>query len=285
MSFTIVLALGSMIAVAISDLVYKMVQRKSITSSSFMPYQFLSFSALVLAVWGVKVLLGGSESVVAGTWQYGLPSGIGAFVAMLLFLQSLRDGDASVNAPIFRLNFVVTVMAAFAFLGESLTVWKSVGILLAILSVLCLASPAILRKGVGNRRAFSLVLAGALLFGIVGVLSKRAIDLGSSTIALAAIQSVGFGSVAIMYAISKGAMRPSRVILRYAPVVGFLQLVFILLLFESLRRGDASVTYPITQLSFVLTAVLAVLLLKETASVSKFAGLCFAIAAVVALAL
>ena len=189
------------------------------------------------------------------------------------------------NAPIFKLNFVVTSVAAFVFLGESLTVGKTVGIILATISVLCLANLAALRKGVGVRKALSSVLLGALCFGIVGVLVKRAINLGSGTVALAAFQSLGFGACAIPYALTHSAVRPNRVTVRYAPLVGVLQLSFMLLLFASLQRGEASVTYPITQLSFVLTAVLAVLLFREKATLSKLAGLVLAIAAVIALTL
>jgi uncharacterized membrane protein len=57
------------------------------------------------------------------------------------------------------------------------------------------------------------------------------------------------------------------------------------LLFQALELGDASVAYPVVQLSFVLTAVLAVAFLGETIDRTKVGGLALAVLAVGALAL
>ena len=71
----------------------------------------------------------------------------------------------------------------------------------------------------------------------------------------------------------------------FAPGIALLQIAWSVLLFESLRIGDASISYPIVQMSFVITAILAVIFLKEEMNWSKGGGLVIAIIAVIVLGL
>jgi len=56
------------------------------------------------------------------------------------------------------------------------------------------------------------------------------------------------------------------------------------LLFESLARGEASVLVPISQMGFVVTAVIGVAFLGEPLTARKSAGLAFAVGALACLA-
>ena len=67
--------------------------------------------------------------------------------------------------------------------------------------------------------------------------------------------------------------------------MGILQLAWATLLYQSLQTGEASISFPIVQLSFVLTAILAVVFLSEVVSRGLVIGLSAASLAVVAFAL
>jgi drug/metabolite transporter (DMT)-like permease len=56
------------------------------------------------------------------------------------------------------------------------------------------------------------------------------------------------------------------------------------LLAESLARGPASTLVPITQMGFIVTASIGILVLREPVTGRKLTGLAFALAALAALA-
>ena len=61
-------------------------------------------------------------------------------------------------------------------------------------------------------------------------------------------------------------------------------LLALVLLFESLARGEASVLVPISQMGFVVTAVFGLVFLREPFTMRKSGGLAFAVAALACLA-
>ncbi len=82
---------------------------------------------------------------------WGLVTGALTFVSSYSFLRSLQapGGQVSVNAPIYRLNLVVTAILAITFLGESITWTKVVGLMLAVTAVLMLSETSL--RSLGSR--------------------------------------------------------------------------------------------------------------------------------------
>lgn len=282
MTLSILLAVGALLVGAVADLLYRVAQRRSVDTGIFLFWQSVVFS---VPLWGFALVTGKVQEITGSTWMYGLPGGLISYFALYLFVLSLRTGDASVNAPVFRLNFVVTAGGAIFLLGEAATAPKIAGIALAALSVAALLNVQALRTSAGSRRSVLTVLAAALLFGVVGILIKLALNEGSQPIPLLLVQTVAFTGSAASYLLVNRRWRPNGATRLFVPAVALLQLVWSVLLFESLALGDASVSYPIVQLSFVLTAVLAVVFLREGASRAKVGGLALAVLAVGMLAL
>ena len=79
-------------------------------------------------------------------------------------------------------------------------------------------------------------------------------------------------------------IRPSRAVLRNAPLAGVVIALAFCLMVESLARGDASVMVPVAQMGFVATSSFGFLLLREPFSIRKAAGLAAALAALATLA-
>jgi uncharacterized membrane protein len=77
-----------------------------------------------------------------------------------------------------------------------------------------------------------------------------------------------------------GDLRPNRAELGHGPICGVLLSLSFLALLMSLQTGEASVNVPINQLSFVLSAVLAALLLGERLGRRQVLGLLAAALAV-----
>lgn len=282
-STPIILAVGALLVGAVADLLYRVGQtRGGIDAGVFVFWQSVVFSGII---WAVALVTGQVNEIQVGTWLWGLPAGAMAYVGLTLFVQSLRTGDASVNAPIFRLNFVITGAGAIFLLQEPINTAKVIGTVLAIVSVISLINLSALRRAGAARNSLLMVIVGSLFFGVVGVLAKHALNEGSAAIPLILTQTVAFQAAATTYLLVTRRWRPNSTTVRYAPGIAILQLIWSVLLFQSLALGDASISYPIVQLSFVLTAVLAVVLLGEAMSRAKAGGLALAVLAVGALAL
>ena len=281
-TLAIVLALGALLVGAVADLLYRVGQTRGIDTGVFLFWQSAIFS---VGIWAGALATGQIDDIIASTWVWGLPSGLLSYVGLYLFVFSLRTGDASVNAPVFRLNFVVAAAGGILLLGESASLPKIGGIFLAIVSVLSLLNLRAVREGGAARQSLITVVAASLLFGSVGVLAKHALNEGSSAVPLILTQTVAFQSGATFYVLFTRRWRPNMPTFRYAPPISALQLVWSVLLFQALELGDASVAFPVVQLSFVLTAVLAVAFLGETINRTKVGGLALAVLAVGALAL
>ena len=173
--------MGAMIAAAIADLVYRVAQIRGIAN----PVTFLFYQSIVFAltVWTIAVFTGQIQEINTLAWVFGLPAGLISYIGLLLFVMSLREGAASINAPIFRLSFVITAAGAVIVLGESVSLSKVIGALLAIVAVLFLADLKALNTANHARlRSMYLLLPGMILFGIAGVLNAEATNQGSKTI-------------------------------------------------------------------------------------------------------
>ena len=105
------------------------------------------------------------------------------------------------------------------------------------------------------------------------MLNKEATNQGSATIPLVLVSTITFNGSSLLRMLLSRKLRPNPLTMRMAPLVGILQLSWSLLLIESLQTGDASISFPIVQLSFVLTAILAVAFLRERVTKGLVTGL------------
>ncbi|MDA1095724.1 MAG: DMT family transporter [Chloroflexi bacterium] len=281
-SLALSLAVGALLVGSVADILYRVGQQRGIDTGVFLFWQSAIFTG---ALWLGAGVVGQVTEIMSGTWVWGLPGGLLSYIGLYLFVHSLRTGDASVNAPVFRLNFVVAAAGGMLLLNEPINVPKIAGILLAVVSVLSLLNLRALRLGGPARQSLITVVAASLLFGTVGVLAKQALNEGSLAVPLILTQTVSFTAASVGYVLWTRRWRPNRATLLYAPPISALQLVWSILLFQALALGDASIIYPVVQLSFVLTAVMGVVFLSEPINRMKVAGLALAVVAVAVLSL
>src|SRR5258708_4697345 len=106
-------ALGAMLFFGLGDLVYKRG-----AAAGAQPHHFLMVQAWVFAPSVVLyALLTGSLHFVAGS-LWGALTGLFVLVGFYNFAHSLRTGSISINAPVFRLTFVLTAALALLFLVD-----------------------------------------------------------------------------------------------------------------------------------------------------------------------
>ena len=289
-SLAVTYAVTALLLGAVADLLYRVAQQRGIDAPNFIFWQSTVFTAIIWAASVTSWVIFGGDGPIgfihSSTWLYGVPAGVFGYLGLTLFVASLRTGDASVNAPIFRLNFVVTALGAIIILGESADPLKLGGILLAVVAVLVLLNITQITAIRSNVRSLLLAVAGSIFFGVAGLISKAGLDTGDiGAVPMVLTQTVGFQQAAIITLLRGRNFSISRPVVQFAPGIAVIQVMWAVLLFESLRIGDASISYPIVQMSFVITAILAVIFLKEEMNRSKGGGLVIAVIAVVVLGL
>src|SRR5262245_10918065 len=127
-----------MLLTGFADLVYKRGAAAGAPAHQFLMVQTWVFFPTVVAY----AALTGSLHFVAGS-LWGTCAGGFMLLGAYLFARSLRAGSVSINAPVFRLSFVVTAALAMLVLGEPLTIAKTGGLALALAAAwLLLGTPS-----------------------------------------------------------------------------------------------------------------------------------------------
>jgi drug/metabolite transporter (DMT)-like permease len=122
-------------------------------------------------------------------------------------------------------------------------------------------------------------LSAMLCFGAGDVIYKRAAALRIDASQFVMLQAWVFCPAITIYAWLTGTLEPNLGSL-WGALAGLFSLVGFTNFAASLRDGAVSTNAPIFRLNFTLTAVLAILLLGETLTVSKAVALVLALAAV-----
>jgi drug/metabolite transporter (DMT)-like permease len=274
-------ALGAMLCFGLGDLIYKLAAAAGSPSRQFIMMQAWVYCPMVtLYAWLTGTLH------VTGAALWGAVAGVFSLSAFYNFVRSLQDGAVSTNAPIFRLNFIITAALAIALLGEALTPAKSAALCCALVAVWLLLA----ERGGGTRRstAASLVRVGiaTISLGLANLLLKIGLQHGALPETLVSAQAWVFSSLATLFAF----LPERRLVLsgktwRYSTPAAIVLVTAFVLLAHGLQAGPASVLVPVAQMSFVFTALLGATMFGEPLNARKIAGLLIAAAALVLFAL
>jgi len=275
-------ALAAMLLLGLVDLVYRRGAAAGVPAHRFLMVQAWCFTPAVVIFGLVTGTLAPGRPML-----WGMGAGLFAFIALYHFARSLKDGPVSIVAPIFRLSFTVTALLAVLMLGEPLTAFKLAGLGLALAAVWLLlgaeagAFPA---AGAARLALLQAVIAMAAM-GVANFIYKVGALTGGSPASFITGQAAAFLPLATVFAWrADRGLRTTRAAWVHAGTAAALFLVALVLLFESLERGEASVLVPITQMGFVVTAAFGIAFLREPFTLRKGAGLTFAVAALVCLA-
>lgn len=270
-------ALGAMLCFGLGDLIYKRAAAAGSPSRQFIMMQaWVYCPGVTLYAWLTDTL-----HPDAASW-WGVVAGVFSLSGFYNFAKSLQDGAVSTNAPIFRLNFIITAALAIALLGEALTPAKVAALSCALVAVWLLLA----ERGTGKTRSTTASLArvgmATISLGLANLLLKIGLQHGALPETLVSAQAWSFSSLATLFAFLPERRLPlSAKTLRYsAPAAAVLVTAFVLLA-HGLQAGPASVLVPVARMSFVFTALLGVALFHEHLNARKIFGLLIAAAALV----
>jgi uncharacterized membrane protein len=267
-------ALGAMLCFGIADLIYK---RGG--ASGVLPHHLLMVQSWVFLPSVVLFGLVTNSLVMSKATLWGLLVGLFMTVGFYNFAHSLRSGSISVNAPIFRLSFVITALLAVLLFGESLDLYKIVAIGFALVAVwFLMVTPRCGDEPVAQASLLRVMIA-TISVGIGNVIYKFGLQAGATPASLIIAQAAVVVTLSMAMTVVKDRrIRPSIVTLRFASAAGVMLALAFVFLLQGLARGDASVVVPIAQMGFGVTALVGFLFLGEPITLRKGLGLLAALA-------
>ncbi|MFT6307890.1 MAG: drug/metabolite transporter (DMT)-like permease [Halioglobus sp.] len=192
------------------------------------------------------------------TLFFGGLAALALTVSNIALLECLSKLPISVASTIYRLNTIPLVLMAVVFLGEGLDVYRILGVLVGLLTVVLLHSRI---SETSRHPAYDLFWFGLILFACVvrasyGILTKAGLNAGAGADSMMVLAALGWFIGGLLYF----TMIESRRKIRLGPIyliviAGILVFSVVWLLTNALLRGDASVVVPITNMGFVAAFV------------------------------
>lgn len=235
----------------------------------------LAFSWLMVAVAGVWQPLG---SISARALLFLALSGLATGASWLTYFHALQLGEVSRVAAVDKCSTMLTMLLAFLLLGEALTLFKVLAILLigtGTALMLQRKTPAA-QGATGMGRWFWYALASAVFAALTTILGKIGIGGVDSTLGTAlrttVVLAMAWGMVFVtrtQHGIRKIGWRAWLFLVLSGIATGCSWLCY----YRALQDGPASAVTPIDKLSILVTAAFSRLFLGEKLSPCALLGL------------
>lgn len=275
----VLLALLSALVWGGSDFCGGLASRRTSAYAVVVGSQAIGLVALVAVV----PLIGGSAGPADIAW--GAAAGVCGSAGLVVFYRAMAGGVMSVVAPVTSICAAAVPVLAGLALGERLGVATAVGIALALVAVVLVASEGGLRALRSVRpAALGPPLFAGLMFGLFFVLLHRT-GPGAGLWPLVAARGVSVLLVGAVLLLRRQSPRVPRTALLPLVLAGVGDMAGNSLFLLASQRGDLSVTGVLASLYPASTVLLAQLVLRERLAASQAAGLATAAAAVVLIAL
>lgn len=273
----ILFAFGSALFAGITSILAKCGIRKtdSNVATAIRTVVVLVFSWLMVFLTGSQLQIGAIDGT---TWLFLILSGFATGASWLCYFKALQLGDINKVVPIDKSSVIFTILLAFLFLGEKISLFKAAGIVLIGMGTFLMIEKKktdVPNKGRGYGWFFY-ALGSAVFASLTSILGKIGIAGVESNLGTAIRTAVVLLMAWLMVFVT-GKQRTIREVPKKE--LGFICLSGIatgaswLCYYRALQDGLASVVVPIDKLSIVVTVVFSYFVFHERLSMKALAGL------------
>lgn len=236
---------------------------------------------IVLIFSWIMVFIIGSQSTIVNidgkTFLFLILSGLSTGGSWLCYFKALQLGDVNKVVPIDKSSTILTMILAFIFLNEKITINMVIGMIgIAIGTYLIIQKKEKAEKIVKGKAWLIYALLSALFASLTSILGKVGIENVESNLGTAIRTIV----VLVMAWIIVFATKKQRDIKK----IDKRSLIFLILsgvatgaswlcYYKALQDGLASIVVPIDKLSILVTVLFAYIFLKEKLSKKSLLGL------------
>lgn len=234
----------------------------------------LVFSWLMVFVVGSQ---GGIAQISGTTLLFLVLSGLSTGASWLCYFKALQLGDVNKVAPIDKSSTVLTILLAFIFLGEPVSIPQALGVVGIGVGTLLMIAKKEVEDGKPHSKAW-LVYAflSAVFASLTSIFGKIGVENVESNLGTA-IRTIVVLVMAWVMVFVTGEQKGIRSIGKKSWVFLFLSGITTglswLCYYRALQDGPASVVVPIDKLSILVTIVFSWIVLKEKLTPKAAVGL------------
>ena len=234
----------------------------------------LAFSWLMVFVVGSK---GGIAQISGTTLLFLMLSGLSTGASWLCYFKALQLGDVNKVAPIDKSSTVLTILLAFIFLGEPVSIPQALGVVGIGVGTLLMIAKKEVEDGKPHSKAW-LVYAflSAVFASLTSIFGKIGVENVESNLGTA-IRTIVVLVMAWVMVFVTGEQKGIRSIGKKSWMFLFLSGITTglswLCYYRALQDGPASVVVPIDKLSILVTIVFSWIVLKEKLTPKAAVGL------------
>lgn len=244
----------------------------------------LRIIVVALFSWGIVIFTGaykGFTSLTEANWLYLLLSGTAQTVTFRCYFKAIEVGEVSKVNPVERTSTVMTMLMGMFLLGEAVTIYKIIGMVLILAGTIMMLS----REDsfdcdyeTKRKRRFWLVwaLVAALFSSFTNILAKvglRDVDANLATAVRNSITLILLWTTVFTLKLHQEHRRidlKGFILILLSGLATGLSLVFF---HRALQMGDASIVVPIDRLGIIISVLFSVFILKEKLKVHSWIGL------------
>lgn len=272
----IVVAFGSAFFAGVTSILAKCGIRKtdSTVATAIRTIVVLIFSWLMVFVVGSQKQIGRIEGK---TLLFLVLSGLATGASWLCYFKALQLGDINKVVPIDKSSTILTILLAFLFLHEAVSLPKIIGVVLIAIGTFLMIEKRDVNPGQAKGKGWLLYAVGAAVFAsLTSILGKVGISGVESNLGTA-IRTVVVLAMSWVMVFATGKQKTVRNIpkkeLGFICLSGLATGASWLCYYRALQDGLASVVVPIDKLSILVTILFSYLVFQERLSKRAFVGL------------
>ena len=234
----------------------------------------LAFSWLMVFVVGSQ---GGIAQISGTTLLFLVLSGLSTGASWLCYFKALQLGDVNKVAPIDKSSTVLTILLAFIFLGEPVSIPQALGVVGIGVGTLLMIAKKEVEDGKPHSKAWLVyAVLSAVFASLTSIFGKIGVENVESNLGTA-IRTIVVLVMAWVMVFVTGEQKGIRSIGKKSWVFLFLSGITTglswLCYYRALQDGPASVVVPIDKLSILVTIVFSWIVLKEKLTPKAAVGL------------
>lgn len=236
---------------------------------------------VVLIFSWIMVFIVGSQGTIGNisgkTLTFLILSGFATGASWLCYFKALQLGDVNKVVPIDKSSIILTMVLAFIFLGENITINMVVGMIgIGIGTYLMIQKKESIEKVVKGKAWLVYALLSAIFASLTSILGKVGIENVESNLGTA-IRTIVVLIMAwiIVFATKKQSdvKKIDKKSLLFLILSGIATGASWLCYYKALQDGLASIVVPIDKLSILVTILFAYVFLREKLSKKSLVGL------------
>lgn len=282
----ILFAFGSAFFAGITAILAKCGIRKtdSTVATAVRTIVVLLFSWLMVFVVGSQDQLG---SIGPNTWLFLILSGLATGASWLCYFRALQLGDINKVLPVDKSSVILTMLLAFLFLQEPITLFGGIGVVLIAAGTFLMIEKKDVEQKEDQKKSWFLYAAGSAIFAsLTSILGKIGISGVESNLGTAIRTAVVLLMAWVMVFVAGKAGEVRKI---PKNEFGFICLSGIatgaswLCYYRALQDGLASIVVPIDKLSILVTVAFSYFVFHERLSKKSAIGLVLIVAGTLAM--